>query len=75
MMQKKSSPYPGKLIASAIIAGMVTIEIKLTALTVCAARPVSLSYLAANITVLLADGALAVRTSVASNVPRMPKRI
>ena len=44
---------------SAIITGMVSTEAKLTNDTVFAATPVSRPYLAANITVLLALGALA----------------
>ena len=55
------NPNPGfcHICVSAIITGIVSTEAKLTKLTVFAAMPVSLSYFAANITVLLALGALA----------------
>ena len=60
------------MLESAIINGMVIMEIKLTIATVFEAKTESLPYLAANITVLLAVGALAEIIKADSRVPVKP---
>lgn len=56
----------------AIIAGMVSTESSVITATVLEAKPVSRPYFAANITVLLAVGALAEIMQEVSSVPVMP---